>query len=121
MSKLHAKSRKSVAAIKHKTPTRDKLYRDYKGTRFHHRDVYMRKEEPLPSTQNTEKMKALVLKAARARFHKRYGIKAIFEHGHWWVQVPDANDSVASTGIRTFDVVDAEGPGSIYGLDFEQV
>lgn len=72
----------------------------------------------LQSCKNTQSMKNLVMKAARAKFRRRTGLRAVFEHGHWWLIVKNYH---GCDGDGTFDVVDAEGPGSIYGLDFEEV
>ena len=36
----------------------------------------------------------------------------VFEHGHWWLMLPDGS---------IFDVVDAEGPGSYDGFALERV
>jgi hypothetical protein len=67
--------------------------------------------EVLPSCTNSKNTEKRVLSAARKHFHKRAGINAVFEHGHWWVIV----------GCHTYDVVDAEGPGTVNGFDFEGV
>jgi hypothetical protein len=72
----------------------------------------------LPSERDTTTMKTKVLAAAHKHFKKRKGITAFFEHGHWWVRVdyyPKRDE------IQTFDVVDAEGHGSIDGFGFEEV
>jgi hypothetical protein len=53
-----------------------------------------------------------VLRAARLFFHTRK-VSACFEHGQWWVWDLRNEDN--------YSVVDAEGPGSINGFDFEQV
>jgi hypothetical protein len=37
---------------------------------------------------------------------------AVFEHGQWWVTCPSG---------AQFSVVDATGPGTVGGFDFEQV
>jgi hypothetical protein len=75
----------------------------------------MKERKKLPSEMYTETVKKKVLGAAHKHFHKRTGIKAVFEHGHWWVLVE------GKTRTRTFDVVDAEGGRSIGGFDFEEV
>jgi len=69
----------------------------------------------LPSTQNTDKIQERILKAAREKFNQRKGLYTFFEHGHWWIKV-----EVQYTE-RTFDVVDAEGCGTIDGFDFELI
>jgi len=71
----------------------------------------MYETEMLPSCENCETMKKRILSAARKYFHKRAGITAFFEHGHWWLRV----------GCRTYDVVDAGGGDSINGFDFEEI
>ena len=65
----------------------------------------------LPSCDSSKTTEKRVLLAACKHFHKRTGITAFFEHGHWWVRV----------GCHTYDVVDAEGPGIVNGFDFEGV
>lgn len=71
----------------------------------------MYETEMLPSCESSKTMEKRVLKAAHKHFHKRAGIVPVFEHGHWWIQI----------GCHTYDVVDAEGPGTIGGFDFEEV
>lgn len=68
-------------------------------------------DETLLSTVNTRAMEARIARAARQRF-PRQRRTLCFEHGQWWLFVSDD---------RTFSVVDAEGPGSIDGFDFEEV
>ena len=71
----------------------------------------MKETTKLPSERNTDAVKKRVLTAAHKHFHKRTDVRAVFEHGHWWVQI----------GGRNFDVVDAEGQGSVNGFGFEEV
>lgn len=79
-----------------------------------------KKVKELPSQRNTHTVKNLILKAARVRFKTRKGLHAFFEHGHWWLRVQKF-DRHGVEDVETYDVVDAEGPGSIYGFDFEEV
>lgn len=44
-------------------------------------------------------------------------IFATFEHGRWWVTLFDNERD----DVQQFSVVDAEGPGSFDGLDFEGI
>jgi hypothetical protein len=71
--------------------------------------------DELLSTQNKEKVRKLVVRAAAAKFG-RGKARPVFEHGQWWVQVPDPD------GDRdlTFSVVDAEPSVAGTGLDFEE-
>ena len=60
----------------------------------------------------TRTMERRVLGAARELLGQaRY--RADFEHGQWWV-------TNRTTGAQ-WSVVDAEGPGTANGFDFEQV
>lgn len=72
----------------------------------------------LPSERNTPTMKRRVLAAAHKHFRKRTGIRAFFEHGHWWVTV---DYYPKRDHIETYDVVDAEGYGAVNGFGFEEV
>ena len=73
----------------------------------------MSKSNPkLLSEVDTPAMEKRVLSAAKAILRKR-DIRAVFEHGHWWVEH-------TKSGAQ-WDAVDAEGPGSVTGFDFEQV
>jgi hypothetical protein len=62
----------------------------------------------LLSTQDTEKVRRLVVREAAYRFG-RGKMRAFYEHGHWWVENP-------RTGAQ-YDVVDTV-PGP---FGFEQV
>jgi hypothetical protein len=73
----------------------------------------------LPSTANTPAIYKRIMTAARKYFHKRNGIEAFFEHGHWWMRIQD--DTEETNGFRTYDAVDAEGGNSVNGFDFEEV
>ena len=65
----------------------------------------------LKTEQNTREMQREVNEAAGAA--KLEGkLASIFEHGHWWV--------VSNNGAQ-WSVVDASGPGSTDGFDFEMV
>lgn len=72
--------------------------------------------QKLLSEQNTPPMKKRILAAAHKHFHKRKGITAFFEHGHWWVRV---DYYPKCDRIATYDVVDAEGFGAVNGFGFE--
>ena len=72
----------------------------------------MKETRKLPSERNNPTVERRVLAAAHTHFHKRKGIRAVFEHGHWWI--------VLDSG-KIYDVVDAEGYGSINGFGFEGV
>jgi hypothetical protein len=72
--------------------------------------------DELLSTQDTPEVERLVMAAAALRFHGRTehrGLKVDYEHGQWWVTCLDCR--------AQWSVVDAEGPGSTGGFDFEQV
>lgn len=64
----------------------------------------------LRSEKNTWGMARSVKNAFRAK-HGRAGT-VVFEHGQWWI--------TESNGAQ-YSVVDATGPGSFDGFDFEQV
>jgi len=72
-------------------------------------------ERTLISTVNTTTIDRRIRSAARKRFHYRTGIQTFFEHGQWWLVINRPNFS------RSYSVVDAEGPGSIDGFDFELI
>jgi hypothetical protein len=74
-----------------------------------------RMREVLPSTINAPTIEAKILTAARKKFGQRKGLIAFYDHGHWWLHrgTKDYNYS--------YDVVDAEGYGSIGGFDFELI
>lgn len=65
----------------------------------------------LNSQRNTEAMRRRILNAANKHFNSK-GNNAVFEHGHWWICRKDGSQ---------YDVVDAEGIGTIDGFDFEMV
>lgn len=84
----------------------------------------MKPTKKLPSQRNTLTVKERVLTAARKHFKKRTGIRAFFDHGHWWVEIDfgaRSNRGRLEDGFETYDVVDAEGQGSINGFGFEEV
>jgi hypothetical protein len=74
-----------------------------------------RSREVLPSTINSPSIHAKIMTAARKKFRQRTNMTAFYEHGHWWLR----------RGTEKFDywydVVDAEGYGSIDGFDFELI
>jgi hypothetical protein len=69
----------------------------------------------LKTEQNTPATEKKVLTAARKHFGQSKGITAVFDHGQWWVNRDNGE------GIETYSVIDAEGPGTTNGFDFEQV
>lgn len=65
---------------------------------------------------NCEKHTEAMRKRILAAFHARYGVrkvKAIYEHGQWWIDQP-------GTGAQ-WAAVDATGPNSVQGFSFERV
>ena len=69
----------------------------------------------LKTETNTPTMRKQVMRAFRAHFNLGHSIgpACVFEHGQWWV-------TNTVTGEQ-WSVVDAEGPGTTNGFDFEQV
>lgn len=69
----------------------------------------------LKTETNTSTMRARIMRAFRAHFNlgQQHGPACHFEHGQWWV--------VNTITGAQWSVVDAEGPGSTDGFDFEQV
>lgn len=66
----------------------------------------------LKTEQNTQAMHKRVRSAASKHFgRKRFS--ADFEHGQWWI-------TILGSGAQ-YSVVDADGPGTVDGFDFEQV
>lgn len=65
--------------------------------------------ELLPSQQNTRAMERRIRKAVRAMGYRG---DLVFEHGHWWLMLPDGS---------AFDVVDASGGNSVDGFGLERV
>jgi hypothetical protein len=64
---------------------------------------------------NTEKNTSTIRKRITRAAHKHFGStgnNADFEHGQWWITRRDGSQ---------YSVVDAEGPGTIDGFDFEMV
>lgn len=70
----------------------------------------------LLSETRTKEVEGLVKKAAIEKF-RTSDFELAFEHGQWWLQLYDEYEDE----MRTFSVCDAEGYGSIMGLDFEEV
>ena len=70
----------------------------------------------LKTEQDTPDMEASILHAAVSHFTPGAYPRAAFEHGQWWVLVEgeDSEDDI-------YSVVDAIGPGSTEGFDFERV
>jgi hypothetical protein len=71
----------------------------------------------LPSERNTKAMERKVRSAAAQRFG-RGKTRPFFEHGHWWIEVPDFYDPSYDA---IYSVVDAEPGIGETGLDFEPV
>lgn len=65
----------------------------------------------LMTEQNTEAMRRKVITAAKTHFGGKNN-NAVFEHGQWWIFRPDGSQ---------YSVIDAEGPGTTNGFDFEMV
>jgi hypothetical protein len=74
-----------------------------------------RMREVLPSTINSPTVNERIMTAARKKFHQRANMTAFYEHGHWWLH------RITKNYNYTYDVVDAEGYGSIDGFDFELI
>jgi hypothetical protein len=66
----------------------------------------------LKTEQNTFEMAKKIVVAANKHFKTR-SMKAVFEHGQWWVY--------NTNSYAQYSVVDAEGPGTTNGFDFEMV
>jgi hypothetical protein len=70
----------------------------------------------LKTEMNTLQMRTRVSRAfAESRGiigREKAGVHAVFEHGQWWITLADG---------AQYSVVDAEGPKTIDGFDFEQV
>jgi hypothetical protein len=63
----------------------------------------------LPTEQNIQAIERRIRRAINALGYRG---DLVYEHGHWWLMLPDG-------GI--FDVVDAEGPNTIDGFGLERV
>jgi len=66
----------------------------------------------LNTETNTLAMERRIRATARAKLGTSH-LRTIFEHGQWWI-------TNSKTGAQ-YSVVDAEGPGSVDGFDFEEV
>lgn len=70
----------------------------------------------LKTETNTVAMRKRILAAFRAASvggaTQSNRVTAAFEHGQWWISLANG---------QQFSVVDATGPGSVDGLDFEEV
>ncbi|MGO9014667.1 MAG: hypothetical protein ACLQF0_06770 [Dissulfurispiraceae bacterium] len=68
----------------------------------------------LKTETNTSAMREKILRATKTHFGlaSKSGIDAVFEHGQWWITF--------ASGAQ-YSVVDAEGPGTTDGFDFEMV
>jgi hypothetical protein len=64
---------------------------------------------PLPSTRQTTRTERRIRAAVNALGYRG---ALVYEHGHWWLLLPDG---------AIFDVVDACGPGSVNGFALEAV
>lgn len=69
----------------------------------------------LKTETNTRTMERRILTAARRSLFpgRRPRLAADFEHGQWWVTNLDSG--------AQWSVVDAAGPGTVDGFDFEQI
>jgi hypothetical protein len=45
--------------------------------------------------------------------------EAVYEHGQWWIVAESPSDP--DWPVRNFSVVDAAGPRTVDGFDFEEV
>lgn len=62
----------------------------------------------------TDEMEARIMRAVPLALGVAAdSVNAVFEHGQWWVK--------ESCGCCIWSVVDAEGPGTVDGFDFELV
>jgi hypothetical protein len=66
----------------------------------------------LPSTINRRSIQTRIASAWRTKGGTR-AANVVYDHGKWWIQVP-------FTGAE-YSVVDASGPGSVDGFDFEEI
>lgn len=64
---------------------------------------------PLPSERNTPTMERRIRKAVKALGYRG---DLVFEHGHWWLTLPDGS---------IFDVVDQIGGKAVDGFALERV
>lgn len=80
----------------------------------------------LKSTQNTEKTRKEVVKAAKAKFthrqqlhkgYKVYEVVAIYEHNKWWVIINNYDQNTR----YTYSVVDAKPGIASTDLDFDLI
>lgn len=65
----------------------------------------------LRTEQFTPEVEQAITTAALA-FSGSDTVLTVFEHGQWWIVL---------NGGATYSVIDAEGPGTFGGFDFEQV
>lgn len=70
----------------------------------------------LKTERNTKTMENRIKSAAAQKFG-RGKARLFFEHGQWWAVI---DDPIEDRDI-TYSVVDAEGPGTIDGFDFEEI
>ena len=70
----------------------------------------------MKTEQNTPEIELDVLHAAVTHFPAESYPRTVFEHGQWWVLVngEDCEDEI-------YSVIDAIGPGSTDGFDFEEI
>lgn len=71
--------------------------------------IELGKDNALPSTQNTRTIERRIRRACN---QLGYRGALVYEHGHWWLTLGDGS---------IFDVVDADGHGSIDGFALERV
>jgi len=69
----------------------------------------MSDKRPLPTERNTRSTERRIRKAVR---ELGYRGELVYEHGHWWLTLPDGS---------IFDVVDASGENSVDGFALERV
>jgi hypothetical protein len=71
----------------------------------------------LKTEQNTPIIEKKVLTSARKHFKQRKNISAVFEHGQWWIK----RVNPYNYRDEVYNVVDAEGVGTVNDFDFELV
>ena len=79
----------------------------------------------LMTEQNTREVEEAICTAFENSLHylnsgPGTSYSAFFEHGHWWVRTIDPSLAIEEEET-TYSVVDADGPGSFDGFDFEEI
>lgn len=76
--------------------------------------------QTLRSQQDTARVRALVMLAARARFADGLQFTPTYEHGRWWLIIEDGRPN-ADRVYSNWSVVDAVPGIDGTGLDFEEI